>query len=433
MSENSSLDRESFQQLLASAFAVQESRMDTQSLSAIIQIQRLIARGELDADAAIRAIAEHAQNVAHASGVAVALLQGHQLIYRAGVGSAASYVGRHMTATLSVTADTLANREILRVENAQNDARIEASICRQFGAESLLIMPVYQSQAITGVLAVMFREAHSFQDREVRAYRMMGGLVGEVQTRAAQLEETKAVPDVLSTVDQTIPHVEALADDQSSFAEPENKNAIYQICQATMAAAGDLPAFWRLSERVTTVREGMKRLAARISGWRNVAMRPPQLTAVAAAVVALVIVGWTAYVDRHSASTASSAMQVSNAPDGAVSVPAKPSALASGSELQTVSGAEQSTKVFKPAVRRVRVGANEVDYVSEDVTVRHFTRRPPSEPLRAYNQVEFGNDVTVRYFASNSTAVRPVASVAQPVNNRTLPLPAKSVSPKLAQ
>jgi len=79
----SSLDRRSFQRLLANAFAVQESQVDSQSLSAINEVHRLIGKGALDVDGAIHLIVDCARKVANATGVAVGLLKGDQLVYRA--------------------------------------------------------------------------------------------------------------------------------------------------------------------------------------------------------------------------------------------------------------------------------------------------------------------------------------------------------------
>jgi hypothetical protein len=63
---------------------------------------------------------------------------------------------------------------------------------------------------------------------------------------------------------------------------------------------------------------------------------------------------------------------------------------------------KSSNLVFK----RVRVGANEIDYIAEDVTIRHFeTRTPPHRSATGYKQVNIGNDVTVRYFAPRTTIV----------------------------
>src|SRR5260370_13048266 len=94
-------------------------------------------------------------------------------------------------ATLSVPADTTVGREILRVEDAETDTRIQAEICRQFGAKSLLILLIYHEQSVAGVLEVFFSDAHAFQDCEVRAYRLMAGLIGEAMSQATHLEREK--------------------------------------------------------------------------------------------------------------------------------------------------------------------------------------------------------------------------------------------------
>jgi len=70
MSTFSSVDRESFQKFLASAFAVQQSQMDSQSLTAIVEAGRLIRRGELDVDGAVHLIVDRTRKVANTAGVA---------------------------------------------------------------------------------------------------------------------------------------------------------------------------------------------------------------------------------------------------------------------------------------------------------------------------------------------------------------------------
>src|SRR6267154_1457229 len=116
---NFSLDHESFQKLLANAHAVQQSQMDSRSLSVVVELQRLMAHGDVDLDGSLHLIAHHTQGVAGATGVAIGLLKGNQLVYRAGCGNAATYVGRSMPASLVVPANGKANSEILRVENTE--------------------------------------------------------------------------------------------------------------------------------------------------------------------------------------------------------------------------------------------------------------------------------------------------------------------------
>ncbi|HET7441080.1 MAG TPA: GAF domain-containing protein, partial [Terriglobales bacterium] len=191
MSARSTLDPESFQKILASAFAVQECLADTQALSAIVQVRRLMMRGELDVNGAMQVIADRARKVADATGVAIAVLKRDQLVYQAGSGSATASIGRQVTATLSVSAKT--KSEILRVENAETDKRIGAAICRQRGAKSLLILPIYQDRGMAGVLEVLFSEAHAFQECEVLTYQLMVRAVEDAISQASWLDPKKTM------------------------------------------------------------------------------------------------------------------------------------------------------------------------------------------------------------------------------------------------
>jgi TonB family protein len=71
MSNYSTIDRESLQKVLASAFAVQHSQMDRRSLSAIVEAGRLVMNGELDVDGAMHRIVDRTRQVAITAGVAI--------------------------------------------------------------------------------------------------------------------------------------------------------------------------------------------------------------------------------------------------------------------------------------------------------------------------------------------------------------------------
>ena len=220
MNSQSTVDRETLQRLLASAFAVQESQIDRESLSAILEVQRAVASGKLDVGGAMHCIVKSARTVANASGVAIGLLRGHQLTYQAGSGTSAACVGEHVTASLTVSA-TKSSREILRVENAQADNRIEADICRQFGASALLILPIYRERIVAGVLDIRFDEPHSFQEREVRTYQLMAEQIEAAMFRSSQQEQK----------------------DQLA-AEPSDSNGCCAARRTSGGRIADSPAFW---------------------------------------------------------------------------------------------------------------------------------------------------------------------------------------------
>lgn len=400
MSTGSSLGPESFQKLLANAFAVQESQMETQSLSAIVQVQRLIKSGGLDLEAAMRLIADRTRSVANATGVAIGLLKGDQLVYRAGSGSAASYVGRRVMAALSVSATDKTSREVLRVENAQTDARIEAAICRQFGAESLLILLIYHDRALAGVLQVFFSDAHRFQDSEVRTYRLMAGLVGEAMFHAAQPARQEAPAAELSTVPQAIHQLASVKflTDTTFVPEPPNEHATRLAWGAIMARAGGWRG-WYPTAAMTATKQRLK----------FVLNEPWSYAAVAGAVAMLVIAGWISKADRRPVpASGASTLQKSNAVELGPVLAAKPV------------GDVTPALTPKATFHRVRAGRAEVDYVSDDVTVRYFTTSPKPQPVLAgYKQVDIGKDVTVRYFAPKTAVVPPTPGSATTGRHKT--------------
>jgi GAF domain len=366
MNTHFTLDRESLQNLLARASLAQEyldSQKATrpavhlpiaeppkegiqadylQSLIATVAVQRSIATDNVDVDGAMALIADQARNVANANGIAIGLLEGDNLVYRAGSGGAATYIGRHVKAMLSVSR---ASGEILRVENTQTDARIEAAICRQFGAKALLIVPICRGRTVVGAMEILFYDAHAFQDREVRTYQLMAGVVAEAISRAAELE----------------PKRDLAAEERK---EHGHSAAAYG---ATKAEGGEWSVFRRSAGIAAMIAQAAKRLLTYQFRWKPIAV-----------VVVLVMAGWIAYTHRGSTSPVSiSELPRSNAIEQHVPfAPAKPAAN-STSKPQTapVAAQKKKKKAATTTSERPRVW-RDVDYIAEDVTVRYVTLKP---------------------------------------------------------
>jgi hypothetical protein len=395
MSTHSSLDRESFQKFLDSAFVLQESGLDSQSLCSLLQVERAIATGEADQDWVMHLIADRARNVASATGIAIALLEKNQLVYRAGSGSAATYIGRRLTAVLSVSPRSEAPREILRVENAETDARIEAAICRQRGAKSLLILPIYHERNVAGLLEVFFSEAHTFHDPEVRIYRLMAGAVEQAMFREVQLGQKEVLASQPAAVQLAVEQIKAQRQKppiQESALPSILKHRIGWVRESAKAA-GEFVYLSPSSKAAIRVTRSVKRALGELR--RNVAA--------IAVVIAVTIAIWIAY-DRRAPSPLSLAARGSNAAGQQVS----PLLLPANHTLRprTASSRTEDIKGKRYAFRRVRVGQNEVDYIAEDVTIRQFT--PKTKYTQGSNRnepVNIGDDVTVRYFAYKPAVV----------------------------
>jgi hypothetical protein len=139
-----------------------------------------------------------------------------------------------------------------------------------------------------------------------------------------------------------------------------------------------------------------------------------RLTPIAAVIAVLIIATrWIpSHLDAASPTAALSSLErPAAAPQETLFAPAKPPS--SLTAQASVSGAPG------PEFRRIRVGPNEVDYVAEDVTIRHFTLTPARPRVQLTDkEVHFGPDVTVRYFASKPAS----APRTHPVSPDSLPL-----------
>jgi hypothetical protein len=385
MSARSGLDRETFQTVLASAFAVQESGMNKQSLSGIIEIHKAIAKDELPFDKLLDLIAGRARVVAGATGIAIGLLSGDQLVYRAGSGSGARYIGQHVTAVLSASTRTGQRKEILCVENAENDARIEAAICREWDAKALLIVPVYNTHSMAGVFEVLYRDPHRFDDGEMRTYRIMANLVQEAMTfqHSQKAKLTTRSTNTQPTVEKPPSRVQGPRSDGNPIPGPSVapvRNATERIPSATR-------------------RQGSRPTQASSTRWprKRAFFRNPRWTFDVP--VLAVILGLAGWISLHQpvASTMERVPPTGTNPSG--------EHVLKGS-INNLSNAPKGThqnNAARPRFMRVQVGPNEVDYIAEDVTIRQFKKPVPlSHPPSVNDGFDSGDDVTEHTYKSTA-------------------------------
>ena len=375
------LEGESFQSRLALAFTLQESGIEPHSLPALIRIQRLIANHHKDPNDIMQMIAERARDVAHAAGIGITLLEGGRLVYRAGMGMAAANMDKSLTAALNASPDGYPRTEILRVENAETDSRVEADICRQFAASALLMLPIYQGRISAGILAVLFSEPHTFCDREVRTYQLMARLVGESTSRQVEERVDYQRAATQSTVPQAILRMTAemqKASRSQSVREPERRTRIVGASPA--ATVRDRSSCWNLLRAGPLMRQAFRRPSLN-KLWK--------LESVPIVIVLLAVCGWIGYRHRPLPVSDSAIPRVSPA---ALQVP--PS-LTPEKQPKAQRGARNNPP--KSAFKRKRIGENEVDYVTDDVTVRQFGPTSALKEHRSRNeQAAIRSDISER-------------------------------------
>jgi len=383
--------------------------MKSQSLAAILELQRSIRMGHLDVDGAAHLIAEWARSVANASGVAMGRLKGDQLIYTAGSGSAASYIGRRVMATFSTWAPNEIGSEILRVEDTTTDSRIEAAVCRQFGVKSLLILPIHRGRFVAGVLQVLFNEAHSFQDQEVRTYWILAKLASEAMSQAPVVQSRSAdvAPAVVEEVIEPFP---APLREPVNAVEPVEVTRVpphmEEVAAPAVALSSALDRLRLFKPRVmlSTNRVHADKLRPyNLNAYKLPVYQRKRISGLVVAAVTLVCV-WILCTARPG-TMSSTAVPPPQSPN--VATQSTPPSAASPIPVAATPAASFPAQLEYQTVRYVGSAGRRrysdldtrVKHFGNDVTVRYFTPRNPVIKSSGGSEVrQISDDVTVRYF-----------------------------------
>jgi len=184
-------------------------------------ISEPMAEGNLpDLDAALQALLQKAQYISNATGAAIALRQGADVVCRAASGSSAPDRGAKLQIKSGLTAECLRSGELLRCDNVMLDPRVDLESCKRLGIESIIITPIRRKESLAGVLELFSSHAYSFQERDVETVRVVAEEIGKMLDRG---EET------VSPLSQAVP-APAFLGDEASAPEPQEDQHTCSHC-----------------------------------------------------------------------------------------------------------------------------------------------------------------------------------------------------------
>jgi GAF domain-containing protein len=258
ISGNPLLDEESFQKLLAAAYVLQEHQDQqrpgepltqggtphagdapghqesstpisatsdySQTLAQIVATQEQIQRSHLPLPDAMSMIAEQTQFMTGASGAAIGLREGNELLYRAASGSAKSLLGTRTAVNSCLAAECLNHDALFYCPEVDSDSRVDAQLCKQRGIKALIVVPIHQGGKVVGSVEVHFDTANSFAEHDVRTCQLMAGMTAEALARAAEKNWKQALADqrttMLNALQKLKPELQRLA------SEPEPSSTV---------------------------------------------------------------------------------------------------------------------------------------------------------------------------------------------------------------
>ncbi|HET8623384.1 MAG TPA: PAS domain S-box protein [Gemmatimonadales bacterium] len=162
-------------------------RMDVELFQTIGEMQRAIVAAGLESRTVMHAIADRAHALTHADAALIELKEADGLVPTIDTASP----GSPRTET-SLSGLCVRSGEVQRCDDTANDRRVDPEVTRRLGVGSLVAVPLKAEGRVLGVLKVVAAKANAFGDRDVRALRMMAGLMGTALDHAAFLESRQA-------------------------------------------------------------------------------------------------------------------------------------------------------------------------------------------------------------------------------------------------
>jgi len=175
-------------------------REPAEHLAAVIAVQQEIATAELDLEHTMSLVTRRSMELTHAGGGVVEMLEGEDMVYRAVAGSAEPHAGFRLRARASLSGLCVAQREVLRSDDTDEDPRVDRAACRRIGIRSMIVVPLMFKDRAIGVLKVTSSQPGWFHAEDASTLQLMAGLIAaavahaqafEAQARAERLRTTQ--------------------------------------------------------------------------------------------------------------------------------------------------------------------------------------------------------------------------------------------------
>ncbi len=153
----------------------------------------LINAGEIDLEPGISIIAEKAQALTGATGAAIALRRGNEIVCRARTGRTAPDVGVRLQTDSGLSAECVRTGEVLLCNDAESNPQVDWATCRRMGVRSILVAPLRHFRRTLGVFEVLSSTPHAFDNNDVATMQFLSGMMVATISRLSTLQPAPPV------------------------------------------------------------------------------------------------------------------------------------------------------------------------------------------------------------------------------------------------
>jgi GAF domain-containing protein len=145
---------------------------------------------DVDLEPAISLIAERAQSLTGASGAAIALRKGDEMVCRARAGRTAPDLGVRLQSNSGISADCVRTGQVVLCHDAQDDPHVDVAVCQRLGVRSILAAPLRHFCRTLGVFEVFSSAPHAFAERDVATMQLLSSVMVAALSRLSPHRQT---------------------------------------------------------------------------------------------------------------------------------------------------------------------------------------------------------------------------------------------------
>ena len=146
-----------------------------------------IHAAELDLEPAISAITERAQHLTGATGAAIALRAGEEIVCRARAGRTAPDLGVRLQTDAGISAEAVRSGEVMLCHDAERNPRVDLASCRRLGVRSILVSPLRHFRRTLGVFEVLSSSPSAFDEKDVATMQLLSSMMVAAISRISSL------------------------------------------------------------------------------------------------------------------------------------------------------------------------------------------------------------------------------------------------------
>jgi putative methionine-R-sulfoxide reductase with GAF domain len=146
---------------------------------------------ELDLEPAISAITERAQHLTGATGAAIALRAGNEIVCRARAGRTAPDLGVRLQTDTGISAEAVRTGEVMLCHDADRNPRVDLASCRRLGVRSILVSPLRSYRRTLGVFEVLSSSPSAFDERDVATMQLLSSMMVAAISRISSLHQAR--------------------------------------------------------------------------------------------------------------------------------------------------------------------------------------------------------------------------------------------------